>query len=210
MSLRRFHRGLLGVWLGPGWGVGFVVVATSPLAWIGWQRSQQVIFYPTHPVTAERMLELAEIRPGEVVVDLGSGHGTLLLMAARRFGAVAVGVERDPLLVLLTRLRSWWHGLHGRVRVVRGDFGDADLSQADVVLLYLSSALNQALQPRLLNELKPTARVVSNFHGMAGWEPDGTRPSARPGESIFLYHIGHRQASGTGLAPKAGFPRQAG
>lgn len=206
MRLRRFHKlllvavpvlgaisVLLGWRLGIAWGVLFVLVTASPLGWMAWQRKQEVIFYPTHPLTAARMLEMARIRPGEVVYDLGCGHGLLLVEAAKRYKARAFGMDRDPVLVFYARVRALFSGVGRQVHVRRGDLHRADLSRADVVLLYLNQELNHKLQPKLLRELNSAARVVSNHHEMEGWEPEEVQQSARPGELIYLYRIGRWQ-----------------
>lgn len=117
---------------------------------------------PTPFSTVRRMLRLANVQPGETVYDLGSGDGRVLWVAAREFGAWAVGVEIDPLRFAWTRLAIKLLGLGERVRVSRANLFDVDLSGADVVVLYLLPKANGRLAPKLLRELRPGARVVSH------------------------------------------------
>lgn len=126
------------------------------------------------------MLELAAIQPGERVVDLGSGDGTLVLEAARR-GAYATGVEINPFLVWYTRLRIKKAGLSGRASVIRGDLWRYPLSDTDVVLLYLLPSTMEKLKEKLARELPPHARIVSNAFILPDWTP------AVEKNSVFLY-----------------------
>lgn len=132
--------------------------------------------------TARRMLRLANVRPGETVYDLGSGDGRVVIVAAREFGAAAVGVEIDPLRTLISRAAIALLGLR-RARVVRASLFDVDLSEADVLTVYLLPKANLRLAPKLLSELKPGARVVALTYPMPGW-----KPAARDG-SIHVYRI---------------------
>ncbi len=114
------------------------------------------------------MLALAEIKPGETVVDMGSGDGTLLIEAARR-GANAIGIELNPLLVWYSQWRIKKSGHDDRIRVIRKNFFFYPLGNADVVLLYLLTSTNDALQKKLEEELKPGTRVISNTFPINGW-----------------------------------------
>ncbi len=120
----------------------------------------------------ERMLELAGTRSSDIVVDLGSGDGRIVIQAARRFGARGVGVERDPDLVTLSRHNAAAAGVAERVRFVRDDVLSADLSQATIVTAYLLPDLMWKLRSRFISELQPGARIVSHAFDMPGWLPD--------------------------------------
>ncbi len=143
------------LWLAVGVSVILFVSSVGPIFW-GAQ------FVPTPFDTVRRMLRLANVQPGEAVYDLGSGDGRVLWVATREFGARAVGVEIDPLRFAWTRLAIKLLGLGERVRVLRANLFDADLSGADVVVLYLLPTANSRLAPKLLRELRPGARVVSH------------------------------------------------
>jgi SAM-dependent methyltransferase len=144
------------------------------------QAGKDVIWAPTAEPLVERMLTMAQVGPGDVVFDLGSGDGRTVIAAAKR-GAEAVGVEYNPELVALSRQRAESEGLSGeQARFVQGDIFETDFSRATVVTLYLLSGINLRLRPTLL-DMTPGTRVVSHMFRMGDWEPDetsylGTRP----------------------------------
>ncbi len=129
-------------------------------------------FVPSPEVVVRRMLQLAEVKPGEVVYDLGCGDGRILIMAAKEFGAYAVGIEirRDLYEKCLQNVRA--AGVEDRVKVINANFFDVDISDADVVTLYLLTDVNRRLRPKLERELKPGARVVSHDFEVLGWKPE--------------------------------------
>jgi SAM-dependent methyltransferase len=139
----------------------------------------------------DRMLELADIRPGEIVYDLGSGDGRVLITAVQRYHAKAVGVEISELLVKSATERIQKMGLANDARVIQGDLLQVDLSPADIVTIYLATDSNEILRPNLEKYLKPGARVVSHDYVVPGWKPkfvDKDLPEAR-GHVIYLYQI---------------------
>jgi protein-L-isoaspartate O-methyltransferase len=119
----------------------------------------------------DRMLELADLKPGEKLYDLGSGDGRILITAAVRFKAKAVGVEISDDLVNTTNTRIRRLGLDNDAQVIHGNFLDVDLSPADVVTLYLATDANLMLRPNLEKYLKNGARVVSHDYPVPGWKP---------------------------------------
>ena len=119
----------------------------------------------------DRMLEAASVKPDETVYDLGCGEGRIVITAAQKFHARAVGVEISPGLVRSATEMVHKLGLENRVSVVRGDIMDVDVSPADVVTLYLLTGSNTMLRPRLEKLLKPGARVVSHDYEVRGWKP---------------------------------------
>lgn len=131
-------------------------------------------FVTTPEEVVERMLALADTRADDVVMDLGSGDGRIVIAAARRFGARGVGIELDARLVEVSRENARSAGVADRVRFALGDVRHADLSPATVVTVYLLPAIMNQLQPKFLTELKPGARIVSHAFAMAGWKPDRT------------------------------------
>ena len=130
-----------------------------------------VPFVPSPEVVIRRMLQLADVRENEVVYDLGCGDGRVLIIAAKEFGARAVGIEirRDLYEQCLKRIRDL--GLEDRVKVYHGNFFEYDLSDADVVTLYLLTSVNERLRPKLERELRPGTRVVSHDFEVPGWRP---------------------------------------
>jgi SAM-dependent methyltransferase len=127
-----------------------------------WTSSRGAPWVPTPRRVVRRMLSLAQVLPGEAVYDLGCGDGRVLVMAARRFRARAVGIELDLSRFLWSLAVITALGLWRRVRLVRGDLFRQDLGEADVVVTYLLQETNDRLQAKLLREMRPGARVVSN------------------------------------------------
>lgn len=126
---------------------------------------------PTPPNVVDRMLEAARLKPGETVFDLGSGDGRVLIAAASKFGAKAVGVEISKASVEASTKRIKELKLDDKVRVIEGDLMQVDLSGADVVTLYLLTKSNDMLRPQLEKQLKPGTRVVSHDYPIRGWHP---------------------------------------
>jgi protein-L-isoaspartate O-methyltransferase len=129
-------------------------------------------FITTPPEVVERMLELAGTRANDLVIDLGSGDGRIVIAAAMIYGARGLGIELDAALVEKARDKARAGGVDERVRFVQGDVLVADISQATVVTVYLLPALMAKLQSRFIDELAPGTRIVSHAFGMAGWAPD--------------------------------------
>ena len=123
-----------------------------------------------HEVVAQ-MLRLAGVDRNDVVYDLGSGDGRLVIAAARDFGARGVGVEIDPRLVAQSVESARRAGVGDRVPFREQDLLQTDLADATVVTLYLSPALNLRLRPKLLRELRAGARIVSHDFDMGDWPP---------------------------------------
>lgn len=138
----------------------------------------------------DRMLELAGIKPGETVYDLGSGDGRILIAAVEKYKAKAVGVEISPRLVTETNARIKKEGLTGQARVIEGDLLQTDLTGADVVIIYLTTSFNEELRPRLEKFLKPGARVVSHDYAVPGWKPAKVEdPDGDQKHRIYLYEM---------------------
>jgi protein-L-isoaspartate O-methyltransferase len=131
-------------------------------------------FITTPPEVVERMLEMAGTRPGDLVIDLGSGDGRIVIAAAQKFGARGLGIELDAALVKKSRERAKVASVSEKVTFVQGDVLAADISVASVVTAYLLPALMVKLQPRFIDELAPGTRIVSHAFTMAGWAPDRT------------------------------------
>jgi predicted RNA methylase len=137
-------------------------------------RVPDIGYEPTPLNVVDRLLEFAHVGPGDTVYDLGSGDGRIVIEAAKRYGARGVGVEIQPGLVRGSRQAAAEAGVADKVSFVEADFFTVDLSPATVVVLYLWPTVNDRLQPKLLKELKPGARVVSYTFGMSEWEPDAS------------------------------------
>jgi SAM-dependent methyltransferase len=131
-------------------------------------------FVSTPVEVVDRMLRLAEPKPGELLVDLGSGDGRIVIEAARRYGARGLGIEIDKSLVERAREGARRAGVESLVRFEAQDLFETDLRGVDVVTLYLLPEMNEKLMPRLLQDLKPGARVVAHDYGIGPWPPDET------------------------------------
>lgn len=137
------------------------------------QASRDSVWVPTPERVIRRMLQMADVTPDDLVVDLGSGDGRIPIYAARHFGARAVGVELEENLIRMSLEAARAQGVADRARFVRQDLFEYDLAGATVVALYISPAVMTRLKPRLL-ALQPGTRVVSHFFTLEEWEPDET------------------------------------
>ncbi|MBM3814480.1 MAG: methyltransferase domain-containing protein [Acidimicrobiia bacterium] len=126
---------------------------------------------PSPQNVVEKMLEVANLKPGETLYDLGSGDGRVLVTAAQQFGAKAFGVEISPEQVHASNVKIRRLKLEESCKVIEGDLLKVDLSQADVVTIYLLTASNDLIRPNLEKYLKPGARVVSHDYPIRGWQP---------------------------------------
>lgn len=147
--------------------------------------------FPSPQVVVEKMLEAAHVKPGETVFDLGCGDGRILITAAQKFQAKAVGVELKRAVYQNTLNRVRALGLQDRVRLIHGNLLQVDLSPADVVTLYLLTSSNEKLKPNLERYLKPGARVVSHDFEIRGWKPAVTETITvgGHGHKIYVYEI---------------------
>jgi cyclopropane fatty-acyl-phospholipid synthase-like methyltransferase len=131
------------------------------------------IFYvPTPADVVDAMLNLAEVGPDDVVYDLGSGDGRIVIAAARDYNASGVGIEIDPKYIQQSRENAITDGVQDKVTFIQGDLFEVDISEATVVAIYLSEELNLRLRPRLLAMLNPGTRIISHEFTLGNWEPE--------------------------------------
>ena len=137
----------------------------------------------------DKMLDMAAVKPGETVLDLGCGDGRVLITAAQRFKAKGVGVELSPRLVRMTNEHLRRLNLDDQVKVSQGHLLEANLQPADVVILYLDTGSNDMLKPKLEKQLRPGARVVSHDFEVRGWKPNKVEKmkAYNRTHTIFLY-----------------------
>jgi predicted RNA methylase len=133
------------------------------------------------------MLTLARVTGDDVVYDLGSGDGRIVILAAQKYGARGVGIEIDPKLVELSRQLAREGAVEDKVTFVEADMFTTDISAATVVTLYLSTTINADLEPKLRRELKPGSRIVSQQFPMGGWLPDQMLRVL--GQDLFLWIV---------------------
>lgn len=143
-------------------------------------------YVPTPQVVVERMLNMAAVRRGDMLIDLGSGDGRLVITAAKEYGAHGFGVDIDPRLVSKSNRAAEQAGVADRVKFLKQDLFDTDFHDADVLTLYLLPDVNMALRPKILSELRPGARVVSHDYGMRDWQPDAEAKVPAPDKSVGL------------------------
>ena len=150
-------------------------------------------FVPSPIPVIQHMLQLAELKPGEVLFDLGAGDGRTVIMAARTFSARAVGVELREDLAKKALSTIHDNGLADRVTIVNGDMFNVNLTSADVVFLYLTTSANEKVRPKLETELKKGVRVVSHDYEIVGWKPVKVENFCEnpqlgyPSHTIYLY-----------------------
>ena len=133
---------------------------------------RDVIYVPTPPAVVERMLQMADVRADDIVYDLGSGDGRIVIRAAQERGARGTGVEIDPKLIEESKRNAAAAGVADKVRFVEADLFTFDFHDATVVALYLGRSLNIRLRDRILKELAPGTRIVSHAFDMGDWQPD--------------------------------------
>jgi SAM-dependent methyltransferase len=153
-------------------------------------RPPDVYFASTRQPVADAMLTLAGVTAGDVVYDLGSGDGRIVIMAAQKHGARGVGIEIDPKLVALSRELAREGGVDDKVSFIEGDFFTADISPATVVMLYLSTTINADLEPKLRRELRAGSRIVSQQFPIGRWMPARTLRAA--GQELFFWIVPER------------------
>lgn len=160
----------------------------SPILPANAARNPDVPFFVSQDNVVDAMLRLAEVRATDNVYDLGCGDGRIVISAATQYGARGVGMDLDPELIALARSYSDRAKVSERTLFKVGDLFEEDLSPATVVTMYLSVDLNKRLKPKLLRELKPGSRIVSNTFDMGGiWEPERIVPVGHT--RVFLWRI---------------------
>src|SRR5215470_5447046 len=157
---------------------------------------EQVPYVPTPIEVVDRMLEFGDVKKSDVVYDIGSGDGRVVIQAAKKYGPKGVGIEMDPRLVELSRKTVRQEGVDQLVEIRQGDALKADVSAATVVTLYMLPSFNKMLRPILEQQLKPGTRVVVHDYPIEDWKPVkweemplmDTRPEVMPHKHVlYLY-----------------------
>jgi len=143
---------------------------------LDWQqyRGYDVPFVPTPPEIVDEMLRLLDLKPGDVLYDLGCGDGRIVITAAKKYGVKALGIDIDPVRIKESTENAVAAGLEGKVRFIQQDLFEADFHDATVITMYLLTSVNLRLRPKLLAELKPGTRLVSHSFDMGEWKADKT------------------------------------
>lgn len=162
-----------------------IIISIIVVISIIWTNSRGAPWVPTPMSMVHEMLTMAEVGPDDTIYDLGCGDGRIIVTAARRYGARAVGIELDPLRFVWCQILITVLGLRKRVRIVYGDFFRQDLSPASVVSCYLLSVTNKKLEAKFKSELNPETRVVSNYFIF----PNLQLVSEDKEEKLYLYNL---------------------
>ena len=147
-----------------------------------------VPYVATPQEVVEEMLKIANVTADDYVIDLGSGDGRIVITAAKKYGARALGVEIDPDLVEQSKRTAREAGVADRVDFIQADLFQTDIREATVVTMYLLYTVNLRLRPRLLTELAPGTRIVSHDFSMGEWKADETRKAGPPGRERMIYY----------------------
>jgi protein-L-isoaspartate O-methyltransferase len=166
--------------------LGLVPVAgsaqeTKPL------RDPDVIFVPTPQAVVDAMLKMAGVQKGDVVYDLGSGDGRIVVTAAKQYGVKGIGIDINPQRIAEANANATESGVTNLVTFRNEDLFEADIHEASVVTLYLLTSLNLKLRPKLWHDLKPGTRVVSQTFAMGDWKPE--KEDQVEGHTIYLWRI---------------------
>jgi hypothetical protein len=150
------------------------------------QEGKDVIWVPTPQSLVERMLTMAQVKPTDIVIDLGSGDGRTVITAAKKFGATATGIEYNPDMVALAQRNAEKEGVSGKAQFQKADIFATDFSKATVITMYLLPSLNLKLRPTILN-MRPGTRIVSHAFTMDDWQPDQVDSSE--GRTAYLWIV---------------------
>jgi protein-L-isoaspartate O-methyltransferase len=170
----------------------FVLASLVALCLLAQDKTEKLApYYPTPETIVEKMLVLGELKPGEKVYDLGSGDGRIVIMAAKKFKANAVGVEFDDGLWKQSSARIAKLGLTARARIIHGDLLAQDYSDADLLTVYLLPMSNDKVTPILEKQLKKGARIVAHDFEFSAWKPDKIQDIDDDGQGrshrLYLY-----------------------
>jgi ribosomal protein L11 methylase PrmA len=165
------------------------VVATTAQPLKPLEKEPEVPYVPTHEKIVAEMLKVASVGKNDVLYDLGSGDGRIVITAAKRFGTRGVGVDIDPARVTEARENAVKAGVADKVKFFQQDLFETDIREATVVTLYLLPEVNLRLRPKLLSELKPGTRVVSHNYDMGDWKPLKTLQVRVPEEHTIYYWV---------------------
>lgn len=152
------------------------------------RREPDVPYVPTTEAAVEAMLKLADVKKTDVVYDLGCGDGRIVITAAKNLGARGVGIDINPVRIGEAKENAKKAGVEKLVRFEENDLFEADIKEATVVTLFLLPHINLKLRPKLLQDLKPGTRVVSNTFDMGDWKPEKEAVVPDTDDSSYLSH----------------------
>ncbi|MBL8174444.1 MAG: class I SAM-dependent methyltransferase [Bryobacterales bacterium] len=165
-----------------------------PLGWLAapaagqFNENLDVPYVPSPQEVVDAMLKLADVKSSDTLIDLGCGDGRIVVTAAKKFGARAIGYDLDPERIKEANDNAKENGVTAKVKFVEKNLFDAEIKEASVVTLYLLPGVNEKLKPRLLKELKPGTRIVSHSFSMGDWNP--VKQEDIGGRRIYLWIVG--------------------
>ncbi|MBI4874142.1 MAG: methyltransferase domain-containing protein [Acidobacteria bacterium] len=169
--------------------VALLSAALAPAQTAKPRREPDVPFVPTTEQAVEAMLKLADVKKTDIVYDLGCGDGRIVIAAAKSFGAHGVGVDINPVRIGEAKENAKKAGVENLVRFEENDLFEADIHEATVVTLFLLPNINLKLRPKLLADLKPGTRIVSNTFDMGDWKAEKeTTVGNENDEDSYLSH----------------------
>ncbi len=186
MAVRLIVLALLAAGAFP-WSPVTPVLPVAALPAQEYEYAGDVPYVPTPPDVVEEMLKLAGVKKTDIVYDLGCGDGRIVVMAAQKFGARGVGIDINPERIQEAKQNAAAAGVTDRVKFIEQNLFDADIREATVVTLYLLPSVNLKLRPKLQQDLKPGARVVSHSFDMGDWKPD--KEVEYNGRRLYLWVI---------------------
>ncbi|PSN81473.1 hypothetical protein C8B47_00850 [filamentous cyanobacterium CCP4] len=160
---------------------------SAPAPELAPEREPDVVYIPTPPAVVDEMLRLADVQSDDMIYDLGSGDGRIVIAAAEEYGARGVGIDIDPERVQQARQNAEQANVADRVEFRQADLFESDFSEATVVTLYLLPDLNLRLRPQLLTQLEPGTRIVSHAFDMGEWVPE--QVSEVEGQTIYYWEV---------------------
>jgi SAM-dependent methyltransferase len=155
-------------------------------------RTPDVVYVPTPYKVVDAMLEMAQVKTGDRLYDLGSGDGRIPITAAKRFKVKATGIDIDPERIREANANAKKEGVTNLVDFRQADLFTSDFRDASVITLYLLDSLNERLRPKLLAELKPGTRIVSHAFRMGDWQPE--QEKSVDGNMIYMWTVPAKKA----------------
>jgi SAM-dependent methyltransferase len=156
------------------------------------QEGKIVPYVPTPQEVVERMLDLAQVKKGDVVYDLGSGDGRIVVTAAKKYGVKAVGFEIDPQRIKESHENIKKAGVENLVEIRQQDIRTVDLSPATVLTMYLLPEVNLMIRPNIWKQMKPGSRIVSHDFDMGDWKPlktENIKDGSSWDHTLYLWHV---------------------
>jgi len=172
--------------------LAFAVLSAQPATLVLAQEGKIVPYVPTPQEVVDRMLELAQVKAGDVVYDLGSGDGRIVVTAAKKYGVKAIGFEIDPQRIKESQENIKKAGVENLVEIRQQDIRTVDLSPANVLTMYLLPEVNLMIRPNIWKQMKAGSRVVSHDFDMGDWKPLKTehiKDGSTWDHTLYLWHV---------------------